>query len=197
LMYRRESFWKNKGFSTHMGLLSGDDDLFINEVSKKNNSAIATNSESYVNSEPKLTFADWVTQKKRHLSVGKKYKKRDKFSIGLLWLSFLACWLVFIPTLFSNPSWFFLPDWLRVPNDWLAQFGLKHYEPFNNWMRTVCITFVLWQLLRWLILSLSNKKLGRTITWYKILMFDFLYFIYVVVFGLITIVSNPKKIKWR
>jgi glycosyltransferase involved in cell wall biosynthesis len=198
LMYRRESFWKNKGFSSHMGLLSGDDDLFVNEVSKKNNTAIATNYDAYVSSEPKLTFSNWVTQKKRHLSVGKKYKSGDKFSIGLLWLSFLMCWLVFIPTLFSDPSWYVLPDWLKAPNEWLNNLlGLKHYQPFNNWMRLVSAIFVLWLLLRWFILTLANRKLGRTVTSIKILYLDFLYFIYLLVFGLITIVSNPKKIKWR
>jgi cellulose synthase/poly-beta-1,6-N-acetylglucosamine synthase-like glycosyltransferase len=197
LMYRKDRFWLNKGFTTHMGLLSGDDDLFVNEVSHKNNTAIGIDRVSYVSSEPKLTFKDWVTQKKRHLSVGKKYKTRDKLSIGFLWLSFLACWLFFIPTLFANPSWFVLPDWLRVPNELLGEIGLEHYEPFTNWMRFLLSIFIFWQLLRFYILYLNNKKLGSMVSSRKIIFLDFLYFVYLVVFGVYTLLSDPKEIKWR
>jgi glycosyltransferase involved in cell wall biosynthesis len=197
LMYKRTCFWNNKGFTSHMSLLSGDDDLFINEIAKKSNTKISMDYDSYVSSEPKLTFSDWLTQKRRHLSVGKKYKQRDKISLGLLWFSFLACWLFAIPVFFSSPSWFLLSDCLRVPNEWLIQFGVKHYEPFNNWMRTVLVVFGFWLFLRWMILSLCNKKLGRTVTWFKILPLDFLYFVYLIFFGIMTLISNPKKIKWR
>lgn len=197
LMYRRESFWENKGFTTHMGLLSGDDDLFINQISKKGNTVISTDELSYVYSEPKLTFKDWVTQKKRHLSVGKRYKFRDKLSLGLLWMSFLACCFFFVPALISEPTWFMMPEWLKVSNESLSQFGIKHYEPFSNWMRVVSGVFFFWIMLRWLILTLANKKLGHTVSSGKILALDFLYFVYLVVFGVLTLVSNPKKIKWR
>ncbi len=197
LMYKRDAFWKNKGFTSHMHLLSGDDDLFVNEIGGNKNTTISTDYNSYVSSEPKFTFSDWVTQKRRHLSVGKKYKLRDKITIGLLWASFLLSWILIIPAFVAAPSWFLLPEWLVVPNDWLGQYGLKHYQPFNNWMRTVSVTFSIWLVLRWLILSLCNKKLGRTVTWFKIPPLDFLYFLYLIVFGLITLVSNPKKIKWR
>ncbi|WP_341227531.1 glycosyltransferase [uncultured Arcticibacterium sp.] len=197
LMYRRECFWQNKGFSTHMGLLSGDDDLFINEVSKGSNTEIALNYDSYVSSEPKTTFDSWVTQKRRHLSVGKKYKARDKFSIAMLWLSFLACWFFIIPAFVSEPSWFVLPDWMRVSEQWLDEIGWQQYLPYTNWMRVVTGVFISWLLLRWLILSLTNKKLGLTVSSGKILLLDFLYFTYLVVFGIMSLFSNPKKIKWR
>ena len=197
LMYRKDRFWLNKGFTSHMGLLSGDDDLFVNEVSHKNNTAIALDRISYVSSEPKLTFGDWVIQKKRHLSVGKKYKTRDKFTIGLLWVSFLACWLFFLPTLFADPSWFVLPQWLRIPNDWLGEMGLQHYEPFTNWMRFLFTIFTSWVLIRAYIFYLTNKKLGGMVSSSKIILLDFLYFVYLVFFGVSTLLSDPKEIKWR
>ena len=37
LAYRQSLFFKNKGFASHYQLLSGDDDLFINEVANKKN----------------------------------------------------------------------------------------------------------------------------------------------------------------
>lgn len=197
LMYRKERFWKNNGFASHNGLLSGDDDLLINAIANGNNTEIRIDQPSWVLSEPKLTFKDWVTQKRRHLSVGKVYKFRDKLMLGLLWLSFIGIWLFLIPAFFSNPSWFTLPDWLIIPNYWLEQFGIQHWEPLNNWMRVIICIFVSWVLLRWLILHLANKRLGGTIKSGKILLYDIVYWAYLVIFGVITLFSNPKKIKWK
>lgn len=197
LMYRKGAFWKNNGFAGHNGLLSGDDDLFVNAIAKKGNTEIRIDQEAWMESEPKLNFKDWLTQKRRHLSVGKVYKLRDKLTIGFLWLSFIGMWLMFIPTFFTNPNWFTLPDWLIIPNSFLSQYGIQHWDPFNNWMRLTLSIFIGWLLLRWLILHLANKKLGRTIKSGKILYYDFLYWIYLLVFGIITMFSNPKKIKWK
>ncbi|SOE20558.1 Glycosyltransferase, catalytic subunit of cellulose synthase and poly-beta-1,6-N-acetylglucosamine synthase [Spirosomataceae bacterium TFI 002] len=197
LMYRKDSFWKNNGFASHKALLSGDDDLFVNAIANKKNTEIRIDRDSWMDSEPKQTFDDWITQKKRHLSVGKVYKTKDKVTIGALWLSFIGTWLLVIPTFFTNPSWFQLPDWLIVPDDWLLQYGLTHWTPFNNWMRLVVIVFLAWFFLRWLILHIANKKLGSTIRSSKIPVMDFIYLVYLLTFGIITIFSNPKKIKWR
>jgi hypothetical protein len=197
MLYRRENFWKVNGFTSHLGLLSGDDDLLVNEMATPTNTTICTGPESYVWSEPKRTFDEWVTQKRRHLSVGKKYKLKNKINLGLLWISFLLSWISFIPALLANPSWFQMPDWLRVPNEVLDPYGWEHYQPFTNWMRIITAVFLGWMLLRWLILYLANKKTGRTVSSGKILFLDFLYFVYLLVFGAITLISNPQKIKWR
>ncbi len=197
LMYSREKFWKSNGFTKHIGLLSGDDDLFVNEISEKENTGVCTSPDSYMYSEPKRIFKDWVTQKRRHLSVGKRYKFRDKMTIGLLWMSFITLWCVFIPTLFAEPSWFVLPEWLRVSDEWLLQYGFQQYKPITNWMRLAFGVFVFWLFLRWFILHKCNKSLGNTIRSSKLIYYDFLYFVYLVVFGVMTVFSNPKKIKWR
>lgn len=197
LMYRRENFWKVNGFTTHLGLLSGDDDLLVNAMADGKNTVINTHPDTYIFSEPKLTYKEWVTQKKRHLSVGKRYKFRDKITIGLLWTSFIFSWLFVVPAFFASPGWFILPDWLRVSNEWLEPYGFEQYTPFSNWMRIVTAVFFGWQFLRWLILHLCNKKLGSTVNSWKLLNLDFLYLWYLLIFGIITVFSNPKKIKWR
>jgi cellulose synthase/poly-beta-1,6-N-acetylglucosamine synthase-like glycosyltransferase len=197
LLYRRETFWKANGFTSHMSLLSGDDDLLVNEIANSNNTSICTNPDAFVWSEPKHTFKEWVTQKKRHLSVGKKYKLKNKVTIGLLWLSFLICWLMVLPAIFSEPTWFVLPEWMRVPNELLLPYGIQQYEPVTNWMRLIIGIFLGWQLLRWLILHLANRKTGSTFNSGKILFLDFCYFAYLIVFGILTLFSNPQKIKWR
>jgi glycosyltransferase involved in cell wall biosynthesis len=198
LMFRKELFWKTNGYMRHADLLSGDDDLFINEATTGRNVSIATDKEAQMYSDPKRTFADWVTQKRRHLSVGKRYKLKDKVTIGLLWLSLLLSWFLFIPTLFIKPPFeLTLPDWLIVPNDWLSQFQLQHWEPFTNWMRLVLVVFVGWLLIRWLILHLSKKRLSLSIKSWKIPWLDLQYAVYLLIFGIITMLSNPKKLKWK
>jgi glycosyltransferase involved in cell wall biosynthesis len=198
LMFRKELFWKTNGYMRHADLLSGDDDLFINEATNSTNVAISVGKGTQVYSDPKRTFSDWVTQKRRHLSVGKRYKAKDKVTIGLLWMSLLLSWFLFIPTLFVTPPFDInLPVWLIMPSEFLAKANLQHWEPFTNWMRLVTCTFMGWLLLRWLILGLCNKRLSVFVKSWKILWFDLLYALYILVFGIITIFSNPKKLKWK
>jgi glycosyltransferase involved in cell wall biosynthesis len=198
LMFRKELFWKTNGYARHADLLSGDDDLFINEATNSTNVAISVEKETQVYSEPKRTFSDWVIQKKRHLSVGKRYKVKDKATIGLLWVSLLMSWFLFIPALFITPSFEVnLPVWLIVPAEFLAKANVQHWEPFTNWMRLVTCVFVGWLLLRWLILGLCNKRLSVFVKPWKILWYDLLYTLYIFIFGIITIFSNPKKLKWK
>jgi glycosyltransferase involved in cell wall biosynthesis len=197
LMYKKSLFWKNNGFTRHYGLLSGDDDLFVNDAATKNNVAICISEEAVTNSIPKETWAEWFVQKRRHLSVGKRYKFKDKFNLGLLWMSELISWFFFVPIFFNRPDWFEAPEWSRIPNDFLKQYGLAHWHPFNDWMRLILFVFCVWLVIKWIVLAMANKKLCNTIKSWKIPYFDFLYAVYLFVFGIITLFSNPKKIKWR
>ena len=98
LAYKKSLFNKNKGFSSHMGLVSGDDDLFVNETSNKNNTIIEISNQSFTESEPEKTFREWINQKSRHFSTAKKYRPQHKFFLALEPLSrillFIIIWLV-------------------------------------------------------------------------------------------------------
>lgn len=87
LAYKKEEFYKVNGFIDHMKIRSGDDDLFINQASTKNNTTICFNENSFTYSEPKTTFKDWINQKRRHISTAKHYKSFDKFQLGLFYCS--------------------------------------------------------------------------------------------------------------
>ena len=197
LLYKKSLFWKNNGFTSHFGLLSGDDDLFINETATGKNVAVSISEEGYTESEPKKTWSEWFVQKRRHLSVGKKYKFRDKLNIGLLWLSGLTVWFSWIPVFFLNPDWYYAPDWSRISADWLKEFGLAHWYPFNDWMRLVLGVWAFWLIIKWIVLAKANNRMGNTIKSWKIPYYDFLYAIYLLIFGIVTIFSNPKKIRWK
>jgi glycosyltransferase involved in cell wall biosynthesis len=82
LSYLKSIFFKGKGFSKHYKLISGDDDLFVNENSQKANTATLLTPNSFTHSIPQTTFLGWVKQKKRHLTTGKLYKTGDKFYLA-------------------------------------------------------------------------------------------------------------------
>jgi glycosyltransferase involved in cell wall biosynthesis len=83
LSYKRDVFFKNKGFSAINQVPGGDDDLFINMVATESNTAIVINEEAHTLSQPKKTFGAWIKQKGRHYSTAKYYKPKHKFLLGL------------------------------------------------------------------------------------------------------------------
>ena len=87
LAYKKEEFFKNNGFINHMKIRSGDDDLFINEASRKENTAISYSPDSFTYSVPKQTFGEWFMQKRRHASTAKHYKSFDRNQLALFYLS--------------------------------------------------------------------------------------------------------------
>lgn len=87
LAYRKSLFFRSKGFAKHNHLLSGDDDLFVNENANAHNTSIETDPASFTFSQPKQTFSEWLYQKKRHLSTGNYYRLRDKLFLNTYWLT--------------------------------------------------------------------------------------------------------------
>jgi len=96
LAYASTLFFKNKGFASHQHLLSGDDDLFINEVANAKNTQVVIDAEAHTISKPKTTFKAWVTQKKRHFLTGTHYKFKHQLILGILQLSQLFFILLFV-----------------------------------------------------------------------------------------------------
>ncbi len=82
LSYRKSIFYKNKGFTSHYNIASGDDDLFIRQVATKSNTAIELSKDSFMYSEPKTTFGTWFKQKLRHLSTSKTYSLKLQIILG-------------------------------------------------------------------------------------------------------------------
>jgi glycosyltransferase involved in cell wall biosynthesis len=83
LSYKKNLFLRNKGFSSINHVLSGDDDLFINQIANKHNTGIVLDPEAFTLSEPKKTFSEWIQQKNRHYTTGKFYKPVHKFLLGM------------------------------------------------------------------------------------------------------------------
>jgi glycosyltransferase involved in cell wall biosynthesis len=103
LSYKKDVFIRNKGFSSINQMPSGDDDLFINQVANSKNTAIVIDHEAHTLSEPKTTFNEWMTQKYRHYTTSKYYKKQHAVLLALYAISqFLVYPLLIAGLLFSK-----------------------------------------------------------------------------------------------
>jgi len=143
LAYVKELFNRNKGFSSHNHITSGDDDLFINQVATAQNTKVMVHEESFTFSEPKRTREEWLFQKSRHLSTGKFYRPKHKFFLGMYAFSHFAIWALLLPVclfpafwipaaavflLRSGVQWFIFSRCFRV----LGARGLNSWIPFYD-----------------------------------------------------------------
>ena len=87
MAYKRKLFFSQNIFVKNPGLLSGDDDLFINEVATSSNTKVQLVPGSFVISSPKKTWDEWLHQKRRHISTGAHYRFKHQLLLGLNSLS--------------------------------------------------------------------------------------------------------------
>ena len=87
LGYQSKIFFDNKGFASHQHILSGDDDLFINEAANKRNTQIVIHQDAKTISNANTTYNNWFRQKKRHFLTGSHYKFKHKLMLGMLQFS--------------------------------------------------------------------------------------------------------------
>jgi len=108
LAYKRDLFFKHKGFAAHNQIPGGDDDLFINRIANRKNTAIVIDADAFTYSPAKKTWSAWRAQKARHYTTAKYYKKGHLFLLGLYSFSHF----VFYPLLIT--AFFFLPYWIPL-----------------------------------------------------------------------------------
>ena len=109
LAYTSSLFFEANGFSTHMSIPTGTENLFIKEASTGKNTVIATDKESSVLSEIP-SFKDWFNKAKFHQQSFKMFPGGIKFSLTMLYISQLLFWVGAIVggIYFQNLIWFAL-----------------------------------------------------------------------------------------
>jgi glycosyltransferase involved in cell wall biosynthesis len=164
LAYRKSFFMQQKGFYRHIHITGGDDDLFVNEHATSDNTRIAIAPAAQVLSRPKTNWKEYYRQKKRHLSVGKYYKRSDKLWLGILSSSHLLFWtgLVVLISLQSEPIFVLTGLLLK----WLVQFFF---------------------------LKTASSKLKDSINLALLPILDFLYVIYYIILGISALFSNNTR----
>lgn len=100
LAYKKDLFYKQKGFSTHYHINSGDDDLFINQASTDENTNVSLAHSSITYSVPKPSFSEWKRQKLRHLTTAPHFNSASKFKITLGYALQYGFHLLFLSLLF-------------------------------------------------------------------------------------------------
>lgn len=165
LGYTKSLFFQNKGFASHQHILSGDDDLFVQEVAQKNNTAICLVADSFTTSNGPKNLSSWLKQKTRHLSTGKLYTGKFKILLGLYSVLQLLVYIVSIMLIIAYPHIWYLGLSLLVFK-WLAQWVVM-YGPSQR---------------------LGYKKVGYAIPYY-----DILYTLFLLFFGFAKPFLKPKS----
>ena len=156
LAYTKTLFFANKGFAAHMHVLSGDDDLFVNQSATSTNTAIEIHPDTFMYTEAKPSFGALFRQKKRHMGVGKLYKNNHRRMLSIDAFSGFLFYLLFICCL----AYYFEP---------LLIFGLFAFR----WMVQI------------LVYRKTFKKLNAMSQIWYLPFLDFVYYIYINFFGLI------------
>lgn len=81
LAYKKSLFYKQKGFSKHYHIESGDDDLFINDACTADNTAVCVDHGAITYSIAKKNFTDWKRQKQRHMTTAPHYTPASRSRI--------------------------------------------------------------------------------------------------------------------
>ncbi len=102
MAYRRSLFFGGKGFTSHIDLISGDDDLFVNEHARSSNTKVVLAPSSITFSEPETQWNGWFRQKSRHLTTGGRYRLSSKIYLGLEIISRLTFYTLFTVLLINN-----------------------------------------------------------------------------------------------
>ncbi len=108
LAYKKSLFFKGKGFASHMHILSGDDDLFVNQNANAKNTVVEIHPDTQVWSEPKHTFAAYFNQKLRHQGAGKAYQLNHKKILGLQAGSGVLFYLLLVALIIIQAQWWLL-----------------------------------------------------------------------------------------
>lgn len=140
LSYKKSLFLENKGFGEHKGVIGGDDDLFVNQHATKANTKIVLGTDASTVSLPKTSWSSYYRQKLRHVSVGKYYKWNTKIVLGLLSLSQILIWPLFIGLLIQNPELYIVIGSFLVRT-------LLMYLTFIFACKRLVVRFEIWALL--------------------------------------------------
>lgn len=132
LAYTKDLFFKEKAFSKHYHIASGDDDLFINQAAKEDNVNICINKDAITYSKPKQSFLTWRLQKARHMTTSPLYSAAAKRRISFAYFA----------------QYFF----------YIALFAM--FASFQT-LLLIPIVLILKMIVQWLILNQAAKKLNE------------------------------------
>lgn len=108
MAYRKELFFQQKGFSAHLNIQRGDDDLFINQIANKENTRVETAPEAIVATSNIENCRNWYSDKIGYAYTAKLLKGNQRLLLG--WettarLLFHLCWIASMVIAIANMHW--------------------------------------------------------------------------------------------
>lgn len=151
LAYRKSLYYQQKGFASHLHLLRGEDDLFVNQAATGRNTRVEASPGSIMRITAPHYKKNWYEEKLSHAMTSRLYKDSSRYQMG-----FETC---------SRLLFLFLTIVCIV-------YGILT----QNWM-TVGVATLLW-LLRFIMLTMVFRKtslaLGERKFFLSLLLFDWM-----------------------
>ncbi|MCP3894596.1 MAG: glycosyltransferase [Bacteroides sp.] len=99
LAYRKELFFAKKGYSTHLNLQRGEDDLFVNQIANTNNTRVETDANSVVRMRAIERHKDWKEEKISYLATSSYFRGMQRYLLGFETVSRLLFYATFLTTM--------------------------------------------------------------------------------------------------
>lgn len=166
LAYKKDLFYKQKGFSKHYHITSGDDDLFINQACTQENTNVVVSHNAITYSIAKSTFSDWKRQKQRHLTTAPHYNAGSKTKITLGYVFQYGFHLLFLSVLI-----------------------------FKTTILAALVGFILKILIQMIIFNKVSKKLNEVDLWLMAFFYEIILLVIYPVFHISKLFHKPNKWK--
>lgn len=162
----KRKLYLNFSFKNVAHLVGGDDDLFVNDLPSGVKTRAIYHPHFQVLTKAKKTIKEYLNQKKRHLAVSNSYSIKSKFFLGLYNLSSIVFYSLGIFLAIVHPEKSFV---------------------FGALLLRTTILFV--------IFGNNSRKLGDKSLDVKCIILDFLYTLFLWVWGPVALLA--KKVKWK
>lgn len=102
LAYRKALYYKQKGFSSHLDLQRGEDDLFVNETANSHNVRVETSLESIIRISVPPYKRMWCEEKISYMATSRFFKGTARYLMGWETCSRLLFYGTTLATLFTG-----------------------------------------------------------------------------------------------
>ncbi|MBS1938281.1 MAG: glycosyltransferase [Bacteroidetes bacterium] len=96
MAFTNDLFFGAKGQHRHRQLMSGDDDLFINEVARAGNTAAVADPRSYMTTRATPDLGTWFRRKRRHYTTARFYRFGHQLLLTLLPAARIVLWAAIV-----------------------------------------------------------------------------------------------------
>lgn len=136
-MVSHKSIYQKLTFASHAHVPTGDDDLFVNQAAREFPVTICNDPGSFVISQPKESWMEWIHQKTRHKSGGKFYSWPSKIRISFFMVALIVekCLMVYL--FFVRVDLFILLIGLKMAST---------YKPLQNLYQKLDKKSQFWQM---------------------------------------------------